>query len=323
MLEHIKKVWCIVTHLNCPDGVASAIILKSVLDNASVRWIQPDTKEHIELEPKPGMLFCDITPHESRLKEFIDAETIVLDHHKTGKHIVTAFGELGRFGDEIKNPGVCGAVLAFRHVYEPIFLQHNERYPSLANNPVTNKHYADMERLAVLAGIRDTWQINDQQWEDACKQAEGLMFWPFIDLRKQSSEDMKKMIFPVGKVLREKMQEDVKKANWYQFESLEGTKVAVLPSKKLVNDMAERLDKEVDLLVGFSYVIDGPDDIKLTLSTRSHADFDCASFCKFYGGGGHTRAAGCAISFDLSQAPNPFYAIGELVDYYEQMKHTK
>src|SRR5882724_8183379 len=61
-LEKLKGVTHIITHADCPDGVASAMVLRQVLPTAEVRAIQYETHEHKKLEAKPGMLFCDFSP---------------------------------------------------------------------------------------------------------------------------------------------------------------------------------------------------------------------------------------------------------------------
>ena len=121
-IDKIRAVDHILVHENCSDGTASAMILKDVLPYAKITFMQYETEAHKTLEPEPGQLFCDLSPHRDRYKAFLDAGAIVLDHHKTAKGVVMPFVEagLGAFGDEITDPGVCGAVLAFREVWSAI-----------------------------------------------------------------------------------------------------------------------------------------------------------------------------------------------------------
>ena len=111
-LEVLKAVKTIVAHEKCPDGIAAALILKDVLPEARVIFCQYSTPEHETLAAEPGMLFADFSPPKARVQEFVDKGAVVLDHHKTAKDIVAAFGDNGVFGDEIAEPGVSGAVLA-------------------------------------------------------------------------------------------------------------------------------------------------------------------------------------------------------------------
>ncbi|NIV35918.1 MAG: hypothetical protein GWN58_42650, partial [Anaerolineae bacterium] len=71
------------------------------------------------------------------------------------------------FADEDEEPGVSGATLAFRHVWQVIHMTAR-----CHEDP-----YLKVERFAELAGIRDTWQTEDSAWDEACAQAEALMFW--------------------------------------------------------------------------------------------------------------------------------------------------
>jgi len=121
-IDKIRAVNHILVHDNCSDGTASAMILRNVLPNVKVTFMQYETEAHKTLDPEPGQLFCDLSPHRDRYKAFLEAGAIVLDHHKTAKGVVMPFVEagLGAFGDEIANPGVCGAVLAFSEVWSVV-----------------------------------------------------------------------------------------------------------------------------------------------------------------------------------------------------------
>lgn len=48
------------------------------------------------------------------------------------------------------------------------------------------------------------------------------------------------------------------------------------------------------------------------ISVRTHAPMDAAAICKAFGGGGHTRAAGCEISGTLEQAKEQMLAVVKL-----------
>src|ERR1700679_2840748 len=117
-LKRLAAIKTLIIHGGgCTDGIASAMILRSVLPDAEIKFVQYMTPEQVNLEPKEGMLFCDITPVADRVKDFVAVEALVLDHHKTARAVVEAFGSLGAFGDEKADPGVCGAVLAYPHVW--------------------------------------------------------------------------------------------------------------------------------------------------------------------------------------------------------------
>lgn len=130
-IEKLRSVRVVVCHAYperpCPDGVASALLLRSAFnelfdeESIDVEVVFVAHGDQLEaLEARPGMLFCDIAPPAARAKEFVEVGAIVLDHHATARPVVELF-EHHAFGDEEKEPGVSGAVLAFREVYEPIF----------------------------------------------------------------------------------------------------------------------------------------------------------------------------------------------------------
>lgn len=155
--EKLLQVSEIITHVNCADGIASAIILHDALPNAKISFVQYGTQEHRNLKPAPvGItLFCDFSPHPETVQEFVKVGAIVLDHHKTAKDIVSAFGDNGVYGDEETALGTCGAMLAFREVWNVV------EYPS-------SKH--DIYELAHLADIYDTHQVSNKLYKKACIQ---------------------------------------------------------------------------------------------------------------------------------------------------------
>ncbi len=101
----------------------------------------------------------------------------------------------------------------------------------------------------------------------------------------------------------------------HRFTSAKGTRVVCFSGVSLSSDMAEKIDHEADLIVGFDYKIDNGRKI-LILSNRSHTDFDCMTFARAHGGGGHTRAAGCAVTVQ-PEDPNPYTAIERILNAYE------
>jgi hypothetical protein len=103
-IEKIKAVKVIVTHDNCTDGLAAAILLHDVLPDAEIIFAQHGTEAYAKLEVRPNMLFVDIVPPKERYEEFLKAGAIVLDHHKGVKDVVEKFGTNAVFGDEKQHP---------------------------------------------------------------------------------------------------------------------------------------------------------------------------------------------------------------------------
>ncbi len=305
-LAKLRAVSTLVVHGNCPDGIASAVLLRDALGDIPVRYLQYGTREHLELPAEPGLLFCDFSPHPDRVAEFARAGTIVLDHHRTAKRIVEAMGENGVFGDEATEPGISGAVLAHRHVWEPIEADE----PSASH---TGRLVA--ERFAQLVGIRDTWQRKSPLWSEACAISQMLLFRPKSWWHDRSMEDLDRKlpeILELGHLLQEKEEERVRRAieGGYRFTTRDGRRVLAVQGVSVTSDGAELLGDSVDLLVGFSYAVeDGEPKVKLSL--RSHTGVDCAAIAKAHGGGGHTAAAGCSMQVGSADV-HPFAFVERL-----------
>jgi oligoribonuclease NrnB/cAMP/cGMP phosphodiesterase (DHH superfamily) len=314
-LDKLQKVQHIITHKDCPDGIASAMILKDVLPEAKVTFIQYNTPEQRALPAEPGMLFCDFSPANDRIQEFKDVGTLVLDHHKFARETVEAFGENGVFADETTEPGVCGAVLAYRHVWFP---QKKSWSAMDEHDPEQAARGKAVHELATLAGIRDTWQKDDPRWKQACEQAEALRFWPLNLLIGTNPDTWPGLIQPIGSVIFNKNLERAKDMSEtsYRFTTMSGTRVIIFGGASMSSDTAEAAGDSVDLVVGFSYKTDDGKPIVI-YSTRSHTDFNCGAFCKAHGGGGHTKAAGFSVKLDLNTDPNPFQHFRKILEVHE------
>lgn len=302
--EMFKGVNRIVTHGNCPDGLASAVLLYDALN------IVPEFHTHgmdafQNLKVTPKTLFCDICPPEHLVDKFVAADGIVLDHHKAAEPHVVKFGERGFFADEKKEPGISGTYLAFREVWRPVMLHEN------------NKRYSCAKRFATLAGIRDTWQKHDKDWVVACHQAAALTFYPWAHWKNQIDRnghdgDDRYLLFDdemaVGKLIFENRMKKAKIcATEAHVTTFRGLKVAVFNDHdKLTSDVAELLRADgINIIAGFFYSKAGEDRSfpVLCYSLRSDGSFDVAKFSQNFGGGGHTRAAGHQKSICMDDDP--------------------
>jgi hypothetical protein len=285
------------------------MLLKYCLPEVStVEFVQYETEAHRNLEVRPDTIFADFSPHSDQVDDFVKAEAVVLDHHRTAKDIVGAFGPLGVFGDEAKDPGVCGAVLVFREVCLPL-LQAQEGNRSTVTR--------QLEDFATLSGIRDTWQRKSPRWQEACEQAAALDFWPWEYLDGLPVSHWRGRL-EIGPVLYQKKLKAAKKFGdgAYRFTTEKGVRIAIFEGLKMSSDVAEYLHTEVDLVIGFDvFLVDGTPS--MVFSTRSHTDFDCSAFCKAHGGGGHTRAAGFSRALTPDD-PQPFELARRIVAAYEQ-----
>ena len=306
MTINFDNVKTLVTHARCPDGTASALIVMDALpQKIDVKFVQYNTPEHVQLEATPGMLFVDFTPPRERLQEFVDAGALVLDHHKSQRDIIEAFGsDHSIYGDETKDPGVSGAVLAWQHIW----LQHKHM--------TSNSSYGQwVANFAKLIGIRDTWQKTSPDWERACATASALMFFP-------SPEDAIALGLPnlcvgwdtryswAGTVTYDKHKARAKYVaeHAYRWLSPSGVRAALFQGASLSSDGVEHLP-DTDLVVGFDVIYEGC-VVKYIYSCRSRTDFDCSSFARKYGGGGHVRAAGFSM---MHPACDPYMLFTKLL----------
>ena len=312
----LQAVKHIIVHDSCPDGRASAMILRQLLPQAKISFIQYDEPEHNELVPEEHVLFCDFSPKTP--EGWVERGAIVLDHHKTQRDIVEAFGELGVFGDEATEPGVCGATLAYREVWQQIM-----HLPAKVANHFPSSTGQIVREFAELAGVRDTWQTQDPRWRSACEQAGALMFWPVEDLLACTVQGWAQKL-ELGPVLFERNLEKARSAikKGYRFTTKKGTRVIMFDGLRASSDAAEMLGSEVDFVVGFGFVTDRPKEggqkPTVIYSTRSHTDFDCSAFAKAHGGGGHTKAAGFGDkTFNVETTLNPYALLRSLLDAWE------
>jgi hypothetical protein len=304
---NLSQVTDIVCHDNCSDGTVSAMLLHDALPSARIRFCQYGIS-HEKLEVKPNMLFCDFSPHESRYQEFAAAGAIILDHHKSARHIVDSFGERGVFGDEATEPGVSGAVLAFRHVWLPLTNLRRKHDDEV-------RHAADIARLI---GIRDTWQKHDPDWLSACELGESVRFfsqdsWLIEDPFAPERHPWWAARRSVGQRLVEKQHVTLRKVleGAYRFTSPAGTRVVLFSGTKLTSDACEVVKEMADLIVGFDYfaVEDGQASLGYSLRSYASSKFDCSTFCKTLGGGGHSKAAGFSVRFDPALGTGDPYSV--------------
>lgn len=312
LLRNVERV---VVHGDCPDGMASAKLLYDAL-KVEPEFVKHGSEKYEQLDATEGMLFCDIAPPVNRWQEFRYQGAIVLDHHKAVEDIVKAFGERGVFADEAKDPGVSGAVLAFNEVWYPYYTE--VWYPYYTANPM-DKCEEDARMFAKLAGIRDTWQKDNNLWKSSCHQAAALTFYSWKHWKSLHGfcmdEEMKvgEMIFE-NRLSRSK--QCAKEA--VIFEDC-GFKVGVFNDpNRFTSDVADLLrDQGCNVIAGFSYfkAKDNINSPNIYYSLRSDDSFNVGEFAESLGGGGHTLSAGFTEEVEDNDI-NPFTAFREIFEDY-------
>lgn len=321
-LDKLRALKTIIVHDDCPDGLASAMILRDALPKAKIIFVKHNSPEHLGLKAEEGVVFCDFAPHASTADALREAGAIILDHHKTVKDLVLSFGDNGIFGDEETEPGVSGAVLAYREVWLPLLADRQEDFAAGVNE------INWVKRFAKVAGVRDTWQKDSPLWRESCAQAEVLRFFPkstWLDeaagdtpdvfCRKDPSKWIARM--SVGEVLLSRVEESTKKTlnGGLRFTVPGGPRMLIFQGLH-TSDVAEAVRSEVDLVVGWTYFVeDTTQTKKMVLSCRSGDMFDASVLAKSFGGGGHTRAAGFQLGVQSSDL-NPYEFIKTLITQY-------
>lgn len=317
-LEKLKAVTHIVTHDNCADGTASAMILHDVLPEAKISFMQYNTKEYAELKAEPGMMFCDFSPDKKRVKEFLDAGALVLDHHKFAKSLVMPFVEAGQgvFADEEVEPGVSGATLAYREVWDRL----TSSWIKDSGMPRDMWRTDAICNLAKLAGIRDTWQKSDPAWFSSCAQGEALRFWSWPKIQATPPDQWATVLLAIGPTLFERNMAHVKKCikGASRFISNKGRRVVCFEGLKPTSDAAEELGDSADLVIGLAFFAEHGVPT-MAFSTRTRGKFNCGLLATAHGGGGHTKAAGFSLYLKPGD-PQPYELAKQVVNLYESVE---
>jgi hypothetical protein len=329
-IEKLKQVSVIYTHGKCPDGLASAMILKDAFRmlgmDPPIRFLVHDTPEHrvagnmdvSEYGAGAFALFCDIAPHPDVAKAS-GGQILVLDHHVGAKDLVESFGENGVYADAEKEPGVSGAVLAFREVWHPMWEEAvRTEGSSWRDGTVTTDRSIATRDFAECVGVRDCWRTRDPRFERAQWISKYLMALP-ADAWLQghhpylSEEEMQRgrSLFEQH-MLAVKQTFDQKVISWIpdttpEDEPQQGNVCLIVFQEqvagfRLASDVAEMIRNDPELpeervcIAGFSYVVDKPGCTpRLLFSLRQANGFDVCAFAKAQGGGGHEKAVGFSV----------------------------
>jgi hypothetical protein len=298
MIESLSQVRKVVTHDNCMDGLASAMLLREALPSAEITFCGYGA-DHEALEPEPGLLFCDFTPPRARVDAFVTAGALVLDHHVHARDIVECFGDHGVFSDA---PGVSGAVLAFEHVWLPEFrcFDVNPQY-----RVITLKR----QLFAELVGVRDTWRKDDPRWREALElhavlEAFPREYWLASNGIRNALEALDTGIGAALVARKAKTVEQLVETGLIRrlTRSSRGDQMWALSAAapEFVSDLGEASrEAGVDVLVNVQSIVRAG-ALWHTVSLRSNETCDVGAIAKRYGGGGHMRAAGFQIPQDLS-----------------------
>ena len=339
-IETLRQVTHVYCHGHCPDGLASAMILKDAFRmlgmSPRIEFLTHGTPEHqVATDTIEQVLFCDIAPKAGAGSWLVREKwPIVLDHHVGAKAVVESFGSLGVYADAEKEPGVSGAVLAFREVWKPIWDvwdQQEKPVPPMPKNAVQD--------FAYCVGARDTWQTQDGrflrgQWTSKILMTLPAAYWlaEFPEQWTQRVPYCTAREIEMGRAWFEAHEEAVRQAveQVVRYELLEAEQVPsggrravylyVFQEQasgfRFCSDVSEALRKQTagrmnrGVVAGFSYVVDKPGaSPRLLYSLRGLNDFDVQKFATANGGGGHKAAAGFSVDPQRNDVKNPYEAI--------------
>lgn len=343
-IELLRKVKVVYVHGHCPDGLASAMILKDAFRmlgmEPPIEFLVHNTREHkaAALDVVAGCtLFCDIAPHPEAAKVLHDTQTesrvIVLDHHKGAEGLVKSFAH-HVFADEKAEPGVSGAVLAYREVW----CAASDATIALA----AEAFQRDMQRTRVedfarATGARDTWQKDSPLFEEGQQIARMLMskpqeYW----LHEHAPYLHPEEVTTGGHLLEAHMtavNQAVEQCAWLwasKFQPAAPQEMVMLhvfqeqaSGFRLTSDVAEAIrqrgynDEAQGVVAGFAWVVDKMGQPPRLLYSLRGEGFDVDAFARVNGGNGHTLAAG--FSVDLKDVDdNPYNLVhARLIAYLE------
>lgn len=300
----IRKV---ITHDNCADGLASAIVCRAAMPGVEVEFCQYGTSHWRELAPEPGVLFVDFSPPRETAQAWADAGAYVLDHHEHAKDVVELFGERGLFDNER-----CGALLAFEEVYAP------EKRSGLYESGVHESAAARTEwnmllHLATLADVRDRWQRNNALWDEANAMNRALMA-VHRDVWMESGTIPTGPVREFGALMSATERKNAEEVVSSSLETtdVDGFRIGVCSASAQLSSMIGEVAREqgYDLTACFFFTRDKDTGAKsVVYSMRSSDRFDCGAFAKSMGGGGHARAAGFSAPCGQLKDMDPWGAL--------------
>lgn len=304
MLEGIRDVKRIYAHgreeAPCPDGLAAALIIRDVFPEVEVRFIAYESKEHLALEPEPGLLFVDIAPPPHKVDAFLEARTLVLDHHRSAADIVRRFeaAGLGWYADK---PGISAATLAYDVIWSVYQDQGRTNFEST------------VAHLARMMGIYDTWQKDNPDWVPARELASVLYFFPdWLDY--DDPIRVLKERLDLGELLVAKDDAAVQALvdGAQRFVTEKGTRVAVIASTALISVAADAFP-DADVVVGFMFRIRaGVPAVKLSFRSRK-GGVVVRHIAEALGGGGHDPAASAWVELHASHR-HPYAMIRAIME---------
>lgn len=299
----LSRITRIVTHENCADGTASAMILHALLPDLSIDFINYVDRDELPVGP---YLFCDMTPSKARAEAFFNAGAVVLDHHSGAMDVTGPFAFAGQ-GFYATGPGISGATMALELAQSR----------GMFTGDVVGKRYLDAGaiKLARRAAIYDTFVTDSPEWVEACNQAAAMQFYGPERLLSQtylSPHQLEVGEFHLKNICT--YAESIVDNGLYVMGTIAIFNDAGL--YKCVNEVAEiarQKRPEIELMVGYRYIrrdLFNLQEMGISVSLRSKKDgVDCIKIAQSNGGNGHPSAAGFVIWGTEKLAPKSIITV--------------
>lgn len=272
----------LVTHANCADGIAAAMVART-RQQLVVAFCNYDDDAHRKWNPAPDILWVDMTPHRDSIETTGTIPGMCIDHHSGARDICERF-ESHIFHKE--GPGISGSMLLLDAVA-----------------PLSGERASLSERNIVeLVGIYDSWDVDNPRWLTASKVAGAMKLWPLdVLLGQWGDQRLVDALLPCGEGLLDQQKARLRtiERGMRYYPSL---KIAIVQADSSDTSLfAGRLAKEgkAFVTVGFAATVrDGVAGYMLCLRSslmpdRSYVDVE--KIATKHGGGGHPSSAGCWV----------------------------
>lgn len=276
----------LVTHANCADGIAAAMVA-TARQKIPVAFCNYGDDVHRKWKPAPDILWVDMTPHRDNVEATGTIPGMCIDHHSEVRDICE------RFDSHIfrkEGPGVSGCALLL------------EAVPRLSNGKAKKRESA----IVRMVSVYDSWDTSNRGWRDACAMAAALKSWPIEDLLDYAwvrTEGVVDKLLDCGEGLvrqQERRLEALAKSAWCSL-NLKNKIVIVQADSSDTSMLADQLAKEgcAFVTVGFTAMVrDGSPGYLLSLRSAVAPDGshkDVGAIATRHGGGGHPSSAGCWV----------------------------
>ncbi len=279
----------IVAHRNCPDGAAAVVLAKQLFAElhyvmAAHERVEQETLRAAEMLAAGGtLLIVDIVPPRTALPKLFqlladkDAFCGIYDHHDTTKWLSELRLPPTLRGEVVFTQTACGSKI----LYDCYLSKH----PKLAV-------YADFIRYT---NDRDLWLKQDPHSDELAflhrLSGDAAYIRRFFKNPKPVFTREERTVLEFAK--RQQLQREERLLRVMRtYTDKTGYRYGVVygegDSSELLNKALERYDLEYGLLVNLN---------TKRVSMRGRGNLDCAEYAAHYGGGGHKKASGFAITF--------------------------